>query len=217
MQVPIAAAVHNIINSALSLRDRLEAGETIPFDRERVKFVQQLARFAGDAKKDLGLGFSEQGSSEELDAMTRSTVRYTLTCWLDEWFTHYSTQGSAWRERTLEAELFNNHDAGAKFWDEARYAETRGDLVALEVMHLCVMLGFRGKWRDRPAQIDAWATRIQMKLEQTVQPWAMPACLKQPAEALARADDSPLRHMAFSMLLTISLILPVAAMLLWRR
>ena len=217
MQASIADIVHVIFNGGLSLRDRLEAGETPEWERERATFVQQLALLNVDDAGDLGLVFSEQGSSDELGAMTRATIRYALTCWLDEWLTHYSTQGSAWRERTLEAELFDNQDAGAKFWDEARYAETRSDLEALEVMHLCVMLGFRGKWRDKPEQLDSWTTRICRTLEQASHPWAMPACLDPPAEALTRADDFSLRRMAFSVLLTFSLMLPFAAVLLWRR
>ena len=217
MQAFIADAVHDFINGGLSLRDRLEAGETLERDRERSTFLLQLAVLDADAEMDAGLVFSEQGSFVDLGAMTRSTIRYALTCWLDEWLMHYSPAGSAWGERTLEAELFDNHDAGAEFWDEARYAETRGDLEALEVMHLCVMLGFRGRWRDKPEQLDAWATRIRVKLEQAAHPWAMPACLEPPAETLTGADDFPLRRMAFSMLLTFSLLLPFAAVLVWRR
>jgi hypothetical protein len=217
MQAPIADAVHALFNHGLSLRDRLEGGEPVQWALEQTRLKQLLAFFDTQAEdsleseNELGLVFSERGSPEEFDRLTLATIRYALTCWLGEWFAHDRPEG------TLERELVAGSDAGAKFWEEARYADTRGDLESLEVMFLCVMLGFRGNQRDKPEQLEAWAARTRAKLEQAVQSRAMPAGLEPPVYASAHADGLPVRRMAFSVLLTLSLMLPLVLVLWWRR
>jgi type IV/VI secretion system ImpK/VasF family protein len=220
MQPPIAEAVLAIFNCGLTLRDRLEAGESLQWDLERATLKQLLSVFLtrADDTSEFGneLVFSEHGSAEERSRLSQATIRFALTCWLDEWFTRYSTQAPRWRERTLETELFGSTEGGTKFWDEARYAETRGDLIALEAMHLCVMLGFRGAWRDKPAQVETWAARIRLKLQQAAPTWTMPACLEPPRYEAAQEEDASYRRMLFSMLLMFSLLLPLALVFLWR-
>jgi Type VI secretion system protein DotU len=193
MQPAIADAVNAVFNRTLSLRNRVEAGETMQWDAERTTIVQRLADF--DALEHAG--------PPERDRLTRTTIRRALECWLDEWFRHYATPSSSWHKQSPGDKIA----AETKFWEEARSAETRCDIDALEVMHRCVMLGYRGAWRDKPEQLYAWTERIRQKLADAAHPWAMPA---------APHDNTLLRRMAFSLLLTASLLAPLIAVLRWR-
>ncbi len=214
MQAVLADGVYAVFNRGIALRDRLEAGDSVDWEREQQHLHRLLSAFANDAGAlsgdDFGFVFSEQGSKEERRRLTRATIGFALTCWLDEWLTFYAPPDARLPEK------FGGADSGAKFWDESRYAETRGDLDALEAMHLCVMLGFRGNWRSQPAQVEAWAARIRAKLEPAAQTWTTPASLEVPRFDRTRLDDRPLRRMAFSLLLTFSLLLPLALAVLWR-
>ena len=219
MHAPIANAVFAVFNRALALRDRLQEGEPLTWHEEQLALKQLLTPFvvnADDEGRQLETGeqaFSELGSQQERRRQARATIGYALTCWLDEWL----RQDPRLETRLQLAEMYAGYDGGARFWDEARYAETRNDLDTLAAMYLCVMLGFRGAWRDKPAQLDAWATRVRTKLERAANTWTMPAGLESARCAVTQADDLPFRRMAFSMLLTFSLLLPLVLVLLWRR
>ena len=220
MHAPIADAVFAVFNRGLALRDRLqEGGEPLTWVEEQAALRQLLSTFAGSADDEVleletaEHAFSEPGSQEERRRLTHATIGYALTCWLDEWL----RQDLRLETHLQATEMYPGYDGSARFWDEARYAETRNDLDTLEAMYLCVMLGFRGGWRDKPAQLDAWATRVCAKLEQPANTWTMPAGLASPRCAVTPGDDLPFRRMAFSMLLTFSLLLPLMLVLLWRR
>lgn len=211
MQTSLADAVFAVLARGIGLRERVDAGAPLDWDAERAGLQAALAALAGPAGEagdldgELDLVFSEHGSPEERARLTRTTLQYALWCWLDEWLP------PDWRPRE-DARL--TADAG-RFWDEARYAETRGDLDALEGMYLCVMLGFRGAWRNEPALLDAWVTRVRAKVAQDRPAWTMPASLAVPRLEPA-PEDSPYRRLAYSALLTCALVGPLLAMLVWR-
>ena len=212
MKANLADIIHPIFNHGISLRDRLDAEEPLDRARERSTLKDRLAVLGAeqssllDLDEPLVFDFFSQGNHDDLSRLTRATVRYALTVWLDEFLGRLP-------ERTLEAELYGTTEGNAKFWEEARNAEARGDLDALEVMHLCAALGFRGAWRDQPEQLERWSTRVRCLLEQLADGWAMPASL----EPLARDRAQPGNgRVAFSLVLTFALALPLALVLLWR-
>ena len=155
MQARIADIVHPIIGRVLELRDRLEAGESPQWDDERLILRELLdALVPEDAPThDAGpedFDLSEHGAPEEQWRLTQTTIRYTLTCWLDEFLGEHSAWGPRWREQPLETEIYGTMPGNHKFWDEARYAETRGDRDTLEIAFWCVALGYRGAWCSKP-------------------------------------------------------------------
>ncbi|MEM8595878.1 MAG: type IVB secretion system protein IcmH/DotU, partial [Pseudomonadota bacterium] len=59
-----------------------------------------------------------------------------------------------WARRSIVAELFGQVDAGERFFDrlDATERQAARDGELLELMYLCLSLGFRGKFRVREAQ-----------------------------------------------------------------
>ena len=93
-------------------------------------------------------------------------IRYALACWVDE--VVMATQpwvDEWWRDRRLETTLYSPlNDRYLKFWEQAGLAEIRPDVDALEAMYLCVMLGFRGKYRDNPRELADWRARVEPRI-----------------------------------------------------
>src|ERR671918_718302 len=69
--------------------------------------------------------------------------------------------GSRWSNSKLETQKYGTNDREFKFWDQADLAARRSDRDALEVYYLCVMLGFRGRWLDRPQQLAEWRNAVE--------------------------------------------------------
>ena len=214
--------VHSVICYGLSLRDRLEAGEALQLQAEQDKLQHLLAAFADDEndtaelQSALDLDIADLSPSPDSESMTPASIRYLLTCWLDELFAHYSPWAQRWSMRTLQAAMYRRNRRQS-FWEEVRFAEMRSDIDVLQVAYWCVMLGFQGSWRDRPEWIEAWTSRIRVLLEEhlataDVAPldWAHAV-----HESLPQTD-LPFRRMLFLGMLTASLFAPVFLWLYWR-
>ncbi len=217
MRTAVAALVQPIFDAGISLRDRLEASEPLEWDRERALLKSLLARLQVEATEDEnGFDFSMPDHPAEQSRLTRNTMRYALTCWLDDFLGYHSAWGLRWRQETLESELFLARASERKFWDEARYARTRGDVESLEVMYWCALLGYRGEWRSDPNRVAAWAARVRGIIEQQAQTWTMPASLAPSPHEMQPPADLLYRSMVFSVLLTVALTAPLALLLAWR-
>lgn len=223
MRTAMAAAVQSVFDAGISLRERLEAGEPLEWDRERAFLKAQLAVLQTDAvdrevpgPDEIAFDFSMPDNPAERRRLTRKTIRFALTCWLDDFLGYYSAWGPRWRQEPLENELYDLPPAGSKFWDEARYAGTRGDIDALEVMYWCALLGYRGDWRAEPERVAAWAARVRTMLQRNTQPWTMPASLAPSPQDTLTPSILPYRSMIFSLLMGVALISPPALLLLWR-
>jgi type VI protein secretion system component VasF len=220
MHADLADTVHPILDYALSLRYRLDAGEPLQWDLEQSTLKAMLSPLTAEANaeadvvEDFSFDFSEKVDHLESLRQTQKTVHIALTYWLDEFFIRHTSWSSRWSERTLESAFFGTNEGSRKFWEEARYAEARGDRDALESLLWCVMLGFRGDEHASPNQVEAWGTRIRARLEPSPA-WTMPASL-QTSRGVLRAGDLPYRRRAFAMLLTLSLFVPLALVMLWR-
>jgi type IV/VI secretion system ImpK/VasF family protein len=223
MRYDVASTVHAILRRGVSLRESLENGEPVQLELERAALEEQLGLLSTEEIWEAGedgetaLEFHNADQQEERSRLSQATIRYALTCWLDEFLSHYSSLGETWRAYSLESVLFGTSEAGERFWEEARFAEIRGDAAALDVIYWCVLLGFRGAWRDRPAQIEAWAARVR-------------AILTRPA---ARDESAPLdwaslvpeapppsdlsyRRMLFTAMVSLSLLLSLGLFILTR-
>jgi type VI secretion system protein ImpK len=178
MRAAIADLVFPVIEYGLQLKERLERGEAPILETEQVKLKGLLqsnaeARrdpdFGGDSwvERPAGAGMTFTGS--DVGRRGRGDgflgVRYALACWLDELFTIDSPWEAQWKDRILEYALFGTRSRYETFWDQAERAQARS-ADALEVYFLCVMLGFRGKWRDQPAELQNWVTAVRNRLRE---------------------------------------------------
>jgi type VI secretion system protein ImpK len=166
--------VYPVIQKALDLKDRLDRGESADFDAEHRRLLEQI-RADGEARR---LSDYSGDSGAFLGA------RYALACWVDELMIVHTP--SPWSERwagaVLEYALFGTRDRAFKFWDQLRIALKRPDAPraavapgpdALETFFLCIVLGYRGRHRDDPAEVRAYVEEIRPQFGK-VTPWIPP-------------------------------------------
>ena len=158
--------------------------------------------------EQINADWSDLHKVQDQGRLSQATIRYALTCWLDDLLLHHSFWGHRWRDYTLESTLYGRSHTKRNFWNEVRYAEIRGDLDALEVLYLCVMLGYRGDWRDKPHQVETWTTRIRGLLEKSCQREEPPRKSHESVESHSSSsvpvNDLPYRRMLFTALWTSS-------------
>jgi type VI secretion system protein ImpK len=101
--------------------------------------------------------------------------KYALASWIDEMLVDANWDGRDWwSNNVLEIELFNSRECYDRFYVLAKEASTLPTRDALEVFYICVVLGFRGLYRDPdfsastiqalglPPNVEAWARQAAM-------------------------------------------------------
>jgi type VI secretion system protein ImpK len=173
----IANLVHPVLTYGLGLKARLDAGAVPDLDIEQATLkglllseneARRLSLFGGDSRDD--------GAAESLRRGGQFLgIRYALVCWLDEIFTLDPHWQAEWNERKLEVALYATNDRAWKFWEQARQAEARPEVDALEVFFLCVMLGFAGELREEPERLESWVIATQHRvIKARGRDWAYP-------------------------------------------
>jgi type VI secretion system protein ImpK len=169
MRAEIAALVFPVLNHALQLKTRIERGEELDRDTEQAKLrgylqsdmeAKRFVDFGGDSSVDSNssvLSMDRRGKDGFLG------IRYALACWLDEIFID-SPWERWWKDNNLETALYGSRDRAYRFWDQARRAEARNGDDALEVFFLCVMLGFRGDYRNDSTKLHGWVNQTRARL-----------------------------------------------------
>ena len=150
MTPKFAQAIDPVFLHVFDLLDRIAANERISPEQERLKLHGRL---------DVMEGAIEVKADAEL-------ARYAITCWIDEtlcldveW-----RNREWWQSNTLEWERFNTMDRHERFYLRAREASGLRQKDALEVFYVCVVLGFRGLYRD-PARAADLAQQYQLPPE----------------------------------------------------
>ena len=155
----MARFAYPVFESGLRVRDMLVAGRDPGFEREHARFQEMLAApAAGDPAAGPRPGTGTGPTAGFLG------VRYVIACWLDEVFITGTAWRDRWNERKLEVELFGTNDRAWKFWDQARLAEQLPGGDPLEVVFLCVQLGFRGVLLEDPGKLRDWASSTRERL-----------------------------------------------------
>jgi type VI secretion system protein ImpK len=158
MRAEIARLVHPVIAYGLRLRERLDRGEVPDLLTEQAALRGMLFS-EGPARQ--WPDFGGDGTGHFLG------VRYALVCWLDEIFILDSPWTTQWNERKLEEALYQTNDRAWKFWEQAERAADRPD--ALEAFYLCVILGFRGIYREDPARVSEYRRNWEKVFHQVQQ------------------------------------------------
>jgi type VI secretion system protein ImpK len=148
MRDNLAGLVHRVLSYGLNLREQLESGQRLSLNSEQAHLRSLIE----------ALAVADPGASDQV-----RQIQYALACWLDEIFIMGSPWRVEWNERSLEVGMGFNQ-AKERAWRFPEMAQRAGaDL--LEVCYLCVMLGFRGEWADKPDALRNWveAARAQLR------------------------------------------------------
>jgi type VI secretion system protein ImpK len=202
MQEAIAGFVHSIIDYALRVRDRLEAAETLNFGQEQTALKDMLSR--PEQIQPLACEAIPPRNDSSMDA-----VRFALVAWLDELFVHYTPWGQKWAEHKLEKALFSSDNAGWKFWRDAQQAEAQADSDALDVFHLCVLLGFRGERREESDKVERWLAAVKTRLLPRAQePWQPPPEIEPATHVPPLYGRQKIRRMVFVCGMSLIVLIP---------
>jgi type VI secretion system protein ImpK len=156
MTPEFAKAVDPVFLYVIDLLDRINSDEAVSAPDERVRICAELDR------AEAVLGQSE-------DWML---AKYALVTWVDEVLIEAPWEAAAYfKNNKLEFEVFHSADAYVEFYRKARDASGLRKKDALEVFYVCVIMGFRGLYRDAaqsaaltdelglPPDLDTWAKR----------------------------------------------------------
>jgi type VI secretion system protein ImpK len=163
MTPEFAKAVDPVFLHVFGLLDRLGTGVQPSVEEERLRI---------------------RGLLDQADAMWGHTpdgelAKYALISWIDEMLTVEAPwQGSDWwKNNSLEWECFKTQDRSEQFYVKAKEASALRRKDALEVFYVCVVMGFRGLYRDLnraatfsealqlPPDLDTWARQTAMAIQ----------------------------------------------------
>jgi len=125
-----------------------------------------------------------RGLIDQADAIWGHTpdaelAKYAIVSWIDEMLVAEAPwQGSEWwKNNSLEWEYFKTQDRSEQFYVKAKEASSLRRKDALEVFYVCVVMGFRGLYRDLnraasfsevlqlPPDLDTWARQAAMSIQ----------------------------------------------------
>jgi len=154
-------AVDPLLLHVLSLLDRIANGEEPDEHEERVRIRALIDQ-----------GEAIVGSGQEWDLS-----KYALVSWIDEVLVDASWKGGEWwSNNVLEVDFFNTRLCNEQFFVNAKTAASLTRRDALEVYYVCVILGFRGLYRDPaigamliqqhglPSDLATWAKQVAMSI-----------------------------------------------------
>ncbi len=154
-------AVDPLLLHVLSLLDRIANNEEPDPHDERAR-VRSLI--------DQGEAIVGAGQEWELS-------KYALVSWIDEVLVDSVWRGRDWwSNNVLEVEFFNTRLCSEQFYVKAKEAAALTRRDALEVYYVCVILGFRGLYRDPnlaamliqqhglPKDLATWAKQVSMAI-----------------------------------------------------
>lgn len=123
---------------------------------DKTAFVEHITQFLGDVDRR-----ARQGgvSAEDLEA-----AKYAYCAAMDEIIlrSDYDIR-EAWETRPLQLRLFGDQLAGENFFHKLEELRARGNqhLQSLEVFHLCLLLGFQGRYAlDGPDKLNYLCARL---------------------------------------------------------
>lgn len=223
MRDEIANLVHPILGYGLRLKERLDRGENPDFLQEQSTLKGMLlgeleARrwpdYGGESGDDRA-GGSNMGGAARRSPDQFLGVRYILACWIDETFIVDSQWESQWNERKIEEALYGTNDRAWTFWEQAQLAEARRGSDALEACYLCVMLGFRGDFRDRADELKAWVDTVGKRLgREQGSEWKSPPELEAPINVPPLRGREKLQTMILWVAAFAFILVPVIALYL---
>ena len=174
MSPEFAKAVDPFFIYVLDLLDRIGRNEEPDSSDEQVRIRGHLDR----AEQRLG-------RREEWEL-----TKYALVSWTDELLIDAPWEGRHWWvNNTLEFDIFKKNVRFEDFYIKAEEALGLTNKDALEVFYICVVLGFRGLYRDAAAPEIAQKIGIPSDLEATARRMATAIKLGQGVPPIREAPD----------------------------
>lgn len=162
MTPEFAEAVDRVFLHVLGLLERIGRDENPAPDEERVRIR----------------GWIDQAEAKLGQSPDWQLAKYGLVAWIDDVLIDAPWDGrNWWRENALEVELFNTRLRNELFYVKAKEASALPKKNALEVYYVCVVLGFRGLYRDPaaaavlaeprglPLDLESWARHTAMAIQ----------------------------------------------------
>ena len=143
------------LQEALTVVARVRAGQGIAQDAE--SFRAHVKKLLTAAHGELqGYGYSDES--------VRLAV-YAFVAFLDESVLASSAPAFlGWSRQPLQEEVFGDHRAGETFFQNLYELLTRGGDAQpadfLEVYQLCLLMGFHGRYRDDPVQLERYSYAV---------------------------------------------------------
>ena len=217
MREELAGIVHGVFGRGLALRERLQRGEVPELETEQAE-LRRLLEGPPEARRWVDFaGDDADGRPDEAKrGPTYLGIRYALTCWIDELLILHSPWDSEWNERKLEVVLYGSNDRAWRFWEQARIAEDRRNELALGVFYLCVVLGFRGEYRETPDRLQSWLGDVRPRLTRGEREWPAPPQLEETTAVPPRRGHEEMRRMAVAAGAVLLLGLPLLSYLVVR-
>jgi type VI secretion system protein ImpK len=149
-----ANLVGPVFQHVVDLQDELNAGESPTLQAERDRILAVL----GDAERKAGASSSQLAHDFEL-------ARRALVYWIDEVLINSGwDHATEWKQHILEWDIYQERLRADRFYEIAHDAETLAGTDPLETFFLCVALGFRGRYVDRPKELEVWAERVYNRI-----------------------------------------------------
>jgi len=185
----------------------------------RLRANRQVAADAGSFRahvKQLLAAADRDARNAHYDADSVKLAIYAYVAFLDESVLNSNQPMFAdWPRQPLQEEIFGDHVAGENFY---RYladllarqdSEDLADL--LEVFHLCMLLGFRGRYGADAAGLHAVQAQVREKIARIRGgPPALSSAWRPPDEVISSAKDPWIRRLGVA-----ALGLLVLAIVLW--
>jgi type VI secretion system protein ImpK len=159
MTPKFAQAVDPVILNVLALLDRIHRGDQPVAQDERLRIralIDQAEALVGAAQE-------------------WKLAKYALVSWIDEMLVEAPWEGRDWwSNNVLEVEMFSTRQCYDQYYVRAKEASALPQRDALEVYYICVVLGFRGLYRDPefsqatiqaldlPPDVESWAKQASM-------------------------------------------------------
>ena len=133
MTPQFAQAVDPIFQTMLDLLEQISQGVPVSPQNERYRISATI---------DRAEAILRGGLEWEL-------AKYALVSWIDEMLSETPWSGRDWwSNNVLEVQHFNTRLCNERFYTKAQEASAQPRRDALEVFYNCVILGFRGLYRD---------------------------------------------------------------------
>ena len=133
MTPQFAQAVDPIFLTMLDLLERIGQNQSLSPQNERYRLSAAIDR----AEAVLGGGLEWE------------LAKYALVSWIDEMLVETPWTGrNWWSNNVLEVAYFNTRLCNERFYTKSQEAQGQPRRDALEVFYNCVILGFRGLYRD---------------------------------------------------------------------
>jgi type VI secretion system protein ImpK len=198
-----AGFVVPVFRHVIELLTRIDQGECPDLEPERVKIVTLLEEAGRQAKASAQLAYDF------------ALARHALVYWVDEMLINAPwSHAATWKNRILEWQYFRERNRAERFYEEADKAVRLVSTDPIETFHLCVAMGFRGKYDDDADGLLRWAQPVCQRVE---------AASRQPERFLPddQLEGEPLTPrsgpsvlLAVSVLASISAVVTVAGFVL---